>query len=709
MGNDLCRCARRPSTSLKRSSSPSHSVLIDSFSLPTGVSICWVDARADNDSRETQSMRDTLHRLHASVFFWTNVPTCLSSLQSNRNQHARVFLIVSGAWSEAILSELHTNPCIDSVFIYCTRRRRYTDLIARFRPQLIDVFTDLPTLESAVKDELSTLDQRQFSASFFAQKQSATRDLTHDAASFLWFQLLQSVFLQGRYDDNDKKLMLDHCRHFYARAAKRNTFYSQINEFNKNYSSKNAIRWYTKDIFLYKLVNTALRTEDVEALCLFRFFLADLSRQLIVEHKRLTCTATDTPIVTLYRGCTMSDEDVQKFRELNNEMTSFNGFLSTTSERRVAEKFLHRPSRLIDPQKVLFIIRADRRLDGLVFAPIDHLTDYPDEHEVLFNLDSAFFIDEVHFESTTRVHHIRMRATGQGGKVTANYIDLVHNELMNSSAQIIFGQLLLDMGKPIAAHKYFLNLLQRFGHTDHVDLGDIHYHLALTFAAQKEVERAEEHLLNAVDRHSRLTEKRRNVVRTKNALGWIHQDNGDLSTAMHFYRQAEQIGKELLGEDHLGNAQTWTNIGSCQLERSQFLDARSSFQRALHILKKHLPADHPRVAVVLTDLGNIARKETDTARSTALSNALSFYEEAERIFRAQLPLHHPHTAYCWSCMGFLFLREKNFVEARRAHERALRSYQRTLPADHINIHISEQNIKCRAYERINDNYLRFYS
>ncbi|CAF1568544.1 unnamed protein product [Didymodactylos carnosus] len=57
-----------------------------------------------------------------------------------------------------------------------------------------------------------------------------------------------------------------------------------IDDFDKNYDSKEAILWYTRDSFLCKLLNKAFRTENIDIIFKFRFFIIDLHYQLSRLH-----------------------------------------------------------------------------------------------------------------------------------------------------------------------------------------------------------------------------------------------------------------------------------------------------------------------------------------------------------------------------------------------------------------------------------------
>ena len=136
--------------------------------------------------------------------------------------------------------------------------------------------------------------------------------------------------------------------------------FSDIEEFKRNYISSDAINWYTRQSFVYQLINRALRTEDSEALYIFRFYISDLSRQLVNEHNKLRIQYEKSPILKLYRGCHMRPEELKKLQDTIDGLTSINGFVSTSREKWVADQFLARNSRRrTDVENVLWIITVD--------------------------------------------------------------------------------------------------------------------------------------------------------------------------------------------------------------------------------------------------------------------------------------------------------------------------------------------------------------
>ena len=56
-----------------------------------------------------------------------------------------------------------------------------------------------------------------------------------------------------------------------------------VDEFEAYYDTINAIFWYTRDTFLYRILNKALRQQDIDTIYSIRHFVKDL----LVEMKKL--------------------------------------------------------------------------------------------------------------------------------------------------------------------------------------------------------------------------------------------------------------------------------------------------------------------------------------------------------------------------------------------------------------------------------------
>ncbi|CAF0889740.1 unnamed protein product [Didymodactylos carnosus] len=177
------------------------------------------------------------------------------------------------------------------------------------------------------------------------------------------------------------------------------TFLSQLRileEFQANYKPEDAIRWYTKDTFVYSILNKALRQHNIEAMFLFGFYIQDLYRQLAKEHKTFKLANLENSIIKVYRGQIISRREVMKIIWNNSNDDDFiskiiNSFFSTSLNHNLASFYLN-PSLQPDDelQSVLFEIDIDVREDSRPYANVSYLSEFGQEEEVLFMIGTKF-------------------------------------------------------------------------------------------------------------------------------------------------------------------------------------------------------------------------------------------------------------------------------------------------------------------------------
>ncbi|CAF0891102.1 unnamed protein product [Rotaria sordida] len=678
-------------------------------SLPNGIILVWLDSPPYKSfSNNEKNILYYLRQLNvASIRVYNDVNLCLDFLKSISSveniQSSKIFLILSDEFNLEILPELKSLSIVNSIFIFSMDSTKYVELIKEYESFIIDICTNIDDLYNSINKQIEEHDELKLVFHFFAQKQNTTRDLTNDSASFLWFQLFQIIINDLKCTENDMNTMLNYCSKQLQKDRNPTKGLLEIEEFRQTYTSNDAIHWYTKESFVYRLLNRSLRTEDIEALYIFRFFIADLCRQLKIEYEKLRRKQNQSPILTVYRGAQISREELDDlFRTIGN-LTSLNGFVSTSINQSVAIEFLRKKSsRTENLEKILFIIEIDIQSDYIICAYIKELSALQDEEEVLFNIGTVFYLDKIVLDSNEQIWNVYMKATEAGISAVHDYIELIHQELTDTNISIIFGQLFLQMGKYILAQKYFLDLLEHSKEND-PDLPRIHYHLALTYAYQYDLIQAENLLKQVYQFYKINNTNNLDLARIENALGWIHHHNGELDEAIIHYQTALNLAPDQLDLNHLINAQTCSLLADCYLEKNQLDKAELFNKKTLEIERLRLPTDHPRIGVTLNDIGDVFRKRKQ------MNIALDYYQQAESIFHRSLPKYHPYIAYCWSCMAFVYLYDEKIEQAQEYHEKALQIYRHVLPSDHINIKISEKNSQCTDFQKINDAYVKVCS
>ncbi len=164
---------------------------------------------------------------------------------------------------------------------------------------------------------------------FFEQTQKTIRDVTAEAASFMWSDILLNVLKEIPSSQQTIDDMLEMCADYYRDNTQQ---LHMIEEFRSAYQPYDAIRWYTRDSFLYHRLNAALRTEDIDALLLFRPFIVDLCNQIEEEQR---CRPFLTPIVTVYHGQRMNIKEIEKLQANKGNLVSANAFWSSSLDKEV--------------------------------------------------------------------------------------------------------------------------------------------------------------------------------------------------------------------------------------------------------------------------------------------------------------------------------------------------------------------------------------
>ena len=93
---------------------------------------------------------------------------------------------------------------------------------------------------------------------------------------FIHSQLLIDCLIRMKSTSNDKTELISFCRKEYEG---NNAELKILEEFERDYSPNDALRWYTRESCLYRFLNKVLRVQNIDLLFLFRFFIRDIQRQ----------------------------------------------------------------------------------------------------------------------------------------------------------------------------------------------------------------------------------------------------------------------------------------------------------------------------------------------------------------------------------------------------------------------------------------------
>ncbi len=586
--------------------------------------IIWLDANIDNsdDSVKTQTM---LLELNPAAQFYTDSIQCIDVIKSIKDE--QILFIISGSIAGTILPQIHRIQSIVAIFIFCAIHQYYMSLMNNYN-KIIGIFVDQDKLLESLRQTLNLLEKQAMTFSLFDQKQKLSRDLSKDSASFLRHQLIFRVLEQMPSNDQSKQEFLDKCQEYYQFNKKE---LMKIDKFRKDYYREQAIEWYTDECFLYKLLNRALRTENIELIYSFRFIIIDLCSGIKQEQSKLK----NNDIFKVYRGQAIPIEEFDKWKNNIGTVISVNGFFSTSRDIDVSLKFARNAVISNDLQPILFEIEIDPSIKTTVYAGISHKSKHYHEEEILFNLNSLFKIISVNYDSTYQIWKIELKTTDEGIGDIEEHLQYIQKEIDECSPIIYFGWLLLnELGQVDRAEKYFQMLLKTLP-SDHQDIAAVY-----------------------------------------NGLGRVHSERNNLNLALENYEIAYKIRQKQLPPDHSRIAASLNNIANIIKEKGNLDKALDYFQQALMIEEKNHPGDHLQKAIIILNIGNTLIEKGD------LDTALRHLSQALQMFKNILPEKHPKISTCLGDLGFVYENKGDFKTALNYYHKAFEIDEYCLPSDH---------------------------
>ncbi|CAF4089316.1 unnamed protein product, partial [Rotaria sp. Silwood1] len=205
-----------------------------------------------------------------------NADNCIdyiTSLPSNIN----TFLIISS--HQFIIPLIHQLPQIKVVYIFnmdhTNNNNNYLEHINRE-----NVFNDKQVLLNTIKKDVKRF-SKHFSTSmtFFDNRDQAIteksiKNLSKESQYFMYMHLFIEILLHYPECAEAKSDFLSVCREHYSDNTRQ---IESIAKFEKEYTPDKAIQWYTRDCFLYRILNTALRRQHFDTIYKLRFIVDDNS------------------------------------------------------------------------------------------------------------------------------------------------------------------------------------------------------------------------------------------------------------------------------------------------------------------------------------------------------------------------------------------------------------------------------------------------
>lgn len=505
---------------------------------------------------------------------------------------------------------------------------------------------------------------------------------------------------------------------------------NQISEFEKNYTASNALSWYTRNSFLYRIINKALRTQNMIYIFKCRLFIIDLFQQLKKSYIELL-----------------------KLQNSINGLVSINTFFSTSTSSNVVFPFTGDGKRRPLFESIFFEIELNLSMHKMPFAEISSNSQFQSEKEVLLCFGSVFrieFIDKL----TDDLWHVKLISTHENDYAKlnnlANYLKKETNETLTCLAM---GRILQKMGEYDKAQTLYEILLAELP-SNHPDLAGIYNDLAMALfkseanwkivlnyliqSLRLQMKTFPKHFLMFTQTLSNTASVYTKCRKYKQALSVLHLTlkilDLDCSTNTlyavdlqrseihgnigHLYSKMDQpslslkhlklslkIIKKILPANHPDIALSWNNIGAIYLEKLDYQNAEKCFLEANSIIEECLPFEqHPNIAQLYNNIGLLEYNRSN------YSKALIYYEKALQIQLKCLPAIHSKTAVIYNNIGHVYFETAKYSQALQIFEKSLNIIQQCVPLNHLELSHTYQNIG-KVYRSLQDysNALIYYT
>ncbi|CAF3648134.1 unnamed protein product [Rotaria socialis] len=654
--------------------------------------IVWLDLQFCAKPHYIDKLRGVVNYLR----IFDNTDICMQYISAIKQE--QVFLIISGRTGKHIIPLVHHLSQLNSIYIFCIKDQRHITWSSNYS-KVKGVFIDEDKLYDRLsKDVLLCSSQTPMS---IIEYERTSHALNKDGKPlFLWSQILLQVLLRLPPSCNDKEDMINQARDQYCGNLVEQ---QKIDEFARIYSSDTAIKWYTRDCFVYRLVNKALRTENIDNIFLYRFFIADLYRQL----ERLYLSRVpdgNSSMLTCYRGQLIPINEFEKLKSSTNQHISINTFFSTSTSSSVAVNFFINGEQHDGTVCVLFEILVDITVPTKPFAHIHKWSVNSDEGEVLFTMGTIFKIESC--DELDGFWHVKLTLSTEPDQELQALLKDYEIKIGETSSLLIFGEFLHKMNEFNKAERYYQILIRELP-SDHVDVGMAFNNIATICTDRGEHKKAKTYLRRAFNIFRRTSSvDDLNVAEIYLNLASVYSRIDNNKAALKHEKKALQIQLRILPDNHLTLATTYNNIANTYDSLSKKTIALKYYRKARDIELQHLPPNHPDLAVTYNNMASVYIDMNDH------QCAREYLNKALEIRKETLPSWHPDLADSYRLIGTLSAEADDTTDALEKYQESLRILLSTpsQALDHHRIYQLNSDIGDLLYQRqFHQSALRSYN
>ncbi|CAF2642409.1 unnamed protein product [Rotaria sp. Silwood2] len=509
---------------------------------------------------------------------------------------------------------------------------------------------------------------------------NADKSTTELNGHFIHSLLLIDVLIRMKSDEADKNKLIQVCKDKYSGNEPQ---LAVVREFECDYKSRKVIWWYTRDAFLYSMLNKALRVQNTELLLLLRFVIHDIYQEL----KKHQC---QNP-VRVYRYQTMYADELNTIKQSIGQFISINSFFSTTADRDVALKFSNHSMISNDLHRILFDIKADPRIaKSKPFADISSLSYFSQESEILFMIGCIFRLTSIYWDDNEQIWIIQMLLAEDDDNNLKTLFNQLKAEYGGGEEEVdlkSFGDVLQHMGKYDSAEKIYYGLRKKYSNNDS-SYSQLCFSFGMLNKERKDFDRSLQWFQKALSKKIRTNPNDLVYIGgLHSCIANIHTEKHDFNEAMECYNKAMDCYKRANATNHPDMASWYHGVARIYSARKEYSDALTYYERSLSIQEQHLHANHPDMAINHIGIGDVRHSMGD------YQLAMHHYRKSLDIRMKSLPPQHQDIALSNKKIGLIYESVNNLKEALEYYNKAAIIYRESSPPQRSNMVEIEKDIE----------------
>ena len=631
--------------------------------------LVWLDSNLNESTTEFHDSLNQLRSIVNDINTFKHHDEAIDFLTEISGMSA--FLIVSDNSGAQILPLIHDIPQLDAIYIFAINHYGHVQSSQQWI-KIKGVYTDISTLCKVLQLDIKQCEQDSTPISFLTTSNEVFNGtLNQLEPSFMYTQLFKEILLEMEHDPHSTEILAAYCRGFYRDNKDELAI---IDRFEESYRLESVLWWYTRNCFVYKMLNRALRTLDGDTIIHMGFFIHDLHQRIQQLHSEQSKVSDGKPFI-VYRGQGLSKTDFDKLMRMIGGLISFNNFLSTSTKQEVSLRFAKGARSKSQMIGVLFSITIHHSDPSMPFAFIREYSYYKAEEEILFSMHSVFRVGEIiQLGIHDRLYRVALTLTTDDDRDLQTLTQCIRKEIDSTSYCDRLGSLLMKLNQLNKAEELYTRQQQI---SDMYDKA-FHYHqLGSIKSLQGNYEQATEYYEKYLEiKQKTLPTNHPDLATYYGNMAGVYHDMGEYSKALSFYEKTLDIFQKTLPANHPTLATYYGNMAGVYRDMGEYSKALSFYEKTLEIKQKTLPANHPTLA---TCYGNMAGVYRDMGE---YSKALSFYEKTLEMKQKTLPANHPSLATCIGNMAGVYRDMGEYSKALSFYEKNLEIFQKTLPANH---------------------------